>query len=248
LAVADTSYRKNTKLYTYVLVMTGISVVCFVVAIITQFTHCLPLHHNWQILPDPGKECSAGIIINIVIAVGNVLVDALLLVIPTLMLKDAQINVWRKARIGFLLSLGVFVMAMAIARCILSIGSSVQVAQASVWAQREAVSCFDVHRGLPLTSLQLVSIFAVNAPIINALFKTETWRSGSSTNNSYVKQIHSSDHSRADRSKNNEIYKMTNTETSSKESTSDLVAGGAGPSHWDASTGDIRDRRLSGAA
>ncbi|KAL1607147.1 hypothetical protein SLS59_002851 [Nothophoma quercina] len=48
---------KNARLYGYVLV----------------FTHCLPLHHNWQILPDPGKECSAGIVINITIAVGNVL-------------------------------------------------------------------------------------------------------------------------------------------------------------------------------
>lgn len=132
--------RKNTNLRSYVLVMAGISVVCFVAAVITQFTHCLPLHHNWQILPDPGKECSAGVVINIVIAVGNVLVDGLLLVVPTLMLKDARISTWRKIRIGFLLSLGIFVMAMAIARCILSIGSSVQVAQASVWAQREAVT------------------------------------------------------------------------------------------------------------
>jgi hypothetical protein len=136
------SHRKNTPLRNYVWTMAGISVVCFVAAIITQFTHCLPLHHNWQILPDPGKECSAGIIINIVIAVGNVLVDALLLVVPTIMLKDARIAIWRKIRIGFLLSLGIFVMAMAIARCILSIGNSAQVAQASVWAQREAVSSF----------------------------------------------------------------------------------------------------------
>jgi len=120
--------------------MAGISVACFLAAIIAQFTHCLPLHHNWQILPDPGKECSAGIIINIVIAVGNVLVDALLLVVPAIMLKDVRIKIWRKVRIGFLLSLGIFVMAMAIARCILSIGNSAQVAQASVWAQREAVS------------------------------------------------------------------------------------------------------------
>lgn len=119
--------------------MAGVSIVCFIVAIITQFTHCLPLHRNWQILPDPGKECSAGVIINIVIAVGNVLVDALLLVVPTMMLKDSRLALWTKLRIGFLLSLGIFVMAMAIARCILSIGNSAQVAQASVWAQREAV-------------------------------------------------------------------------------------------------------------
>jgi hypothetical protein len=52
----------------------------------------------------------------------------------------------RKIKIGFLLSLGVFVMGMAIARCILSIGSSVQVALASVWTQREAVSLMQYPR------------------------------------------------------------------------------------------------------
>ncbi|KAF3042448.1 hypothetical protein E8E12_009556 [Didymella heteroderae] len=152
---------KNTRLHGYVLVVAAISVVSCLAAIITQFTHCLPLHHNWQILPDPGKECSAGVVINIIIAVGNVLTDALLLVVPVSVLKDVQTAMWRKIKIGFLLSLGVFVMGMAIARCILSLGSSVQVALASVWAQREAI----------------VSIFAVNAPVINALLKVETWTS-----------------------------------------------------------------------
>lgn len=60
-------------MYTYVLVVAGVSGVSCVAAVITQLTHCLPMKRNWQILPDPGKECSAGIIINIVIAVGNVL-------------------------------------------------------------------------------------------------------------------------------------------------------------------------------
>jgi hypothetical protein len=45
----------------------------------------------------------------------------------------------RKTRIVFLLSLGLFVMGMATARCILSIGSAVEVALSSEWATREAV-------------------------------------------------------------------------------------------------------------
>lgn len=49
-------------------------------------------------------------------------------------------EIHRKIRITFLLSLGLFVMGMATARCILSIGTSVEVALASVWAQREIVS------------------------------------------------------------------------------------------------------------
>jgi hypothetical protein len=60
-------------LYRYVQAVGGISVAACITTIITQTTHCLPLKSNWQILPDPGKECSAGIVINIVIAVGNVL-------------------------------------------------------------------------------------------------------------------------------------------------------------------------------
>ncbi|EAT78478.2 hypothetical protein SNOG_14241 [Parastagonospora nodorum SN15] len=225
LIVFFLNLTKNTPLRNYVWAMAGISVACFLAAIIAQFTHCLPLHHNWQILPDPGKECSAGIIINIVIAVGNVLVDALLLVVPAIMLKDVRIRIWRKVRIGFLLSLGIFVMTMAIARCILSIGNSAQVAQASVWAQREA----------------LVSIFAVNAPIINALFRSETWRTQASGSNSYSKQLYSSENSRADRkSKNFEIYKMTNIETTSKESTSELVQSPAVPAQWNSSSRSIK--------
>jgi hypothetical protein len=54
--------------------------------------------------------------------------------------KPKLIHFHSKIRVIFLLSLGLFVMGMAIARCILSIGTSVQVALSSVWAQREAVS------------------------------------------------------------------------------------------------------------
>ncbi|KAF2016212.1 hypothetical protein BU24DRAFT_462393 [Aaosphaeria arxii CBS 175.79] len=205
---------KNTKMHRYVQAVGVVSIVCCVAALITQTTHCLPLKRNWQILPDPGKECSAGIIINIVIAIGNVLVDCLLLVVPIKMLKDAHMSLWRKARIMFLLSLGLFVIGMAIARCILSIGTSVQVALASVWAQREA----------------LVSIFAVNAPVLNTLFKRETWttqKSNSKYSNGYASN---GGHSKGNDSTlgpkkhdHIEIYKMTDIETSSRESTSELV-------------------------
>ncbi|KAF2640460.1 hypothetical protein P280DRAFT_543151 [Massarina eburnea CBS 473.64] len=223
LIVFFLNLTKNTPLRNYIRVLAGISVVCFMAAIITEFTHCLPLHRNWQILPDPGKECSAGITTNIMVAVGNVLVDGLLLVVPTLMLKDARITVWRKIRIGFLLSLGIFVMGMAIARCYLSIGNTAQTSQSSVWAQREA----------------LVSTFAVNAPIINALFKPETWRSKSGTGTGQSKGAYS-EHSHFDRNnsgKGLEIYKMTDIERSSKESTAELVSGGPVPSQWNINNG-----------
>jgi hypothetical protein len=83
--------RKSTCLRTYVWAVAGISVACFGAAVIAQFTYYLSLYYyNRQILRDPGKDLSAGIVINIVIVVSDVLVDALLLVVPTLVLKDAQ--------------------------------------------------------------------------------------------------------------------------------------------------------------
>lgn len=115
------------------LVVVGISIACWLAAIIATFTHCLPVQRNWQILPDPGFECSAGLTQNIVIATGNVLVDALLIVVPVQTMRDLLMPAWRRTSITFLLSLGVFVMAMTIARCILSVDQSPNVAQSSVW-------------------------------------------------------------------------------------------------------------------
>ncbi|EMD67069.1 hypothetical protein GGP41_007003 [Bipolaris sorokiniana] len=191
-------FTRDTPLYQYVQMIGGVSIAACIAAIITQTTHCLPLKRNWQILPDPGKECSAGVVINIVIAVGNVLVDALLIVVPFWMLKDSHIRLWRKIRIVFLLSLGLFVMGMATARCILSIGTSVQVALASVWAQREAV----------------VSIFAVNAPVINGLFRAEAWATRKYTSDYSSKYSRTYSNPLHKKKKSGfEIYKMTDFET-----------------------------------
>ncbi|EUC47017.1 hypothetical protein COCMIDRAFT_91396 [Bipolaris oryzae ATCC 44560] len=198
-------FTKDRFLYRYVQVVGGLSVAAFISAVVTQTTHCLPLEKNWQVLPDPGKECSAGVVINIVIAVGNVLVDAMLLVVPVWMLKDTKIGVWRKIKIIFLLSLDLFVMGMATARCVLSIGTSVQVALASVWAQREAV----------------VSIFAVNAPVIHGLFRSKTWKLEESSCESSSSQT--STELSSTRKKTNIGMAMTETETSSRASTFDSV-------------------------
>lgn len=210
-------------------VVAGVSVVCFLAATLATFFHCLPMRRNWQILPDPGFECSAGVTQNIAIATGNVLVDAMLIVVPIRTLRDVQIALWRKVGIAFLLSLGLFVMAMAIARCILSVDNGPGVAQSSVWVFREA----------------LVTIFAINAPVLTALFRRETWqtRKSRTTGSGYHNTGSGDPNSKSSGIRYNqpatiggsgshpnkkplEIYKMTDIETSSKESTSNLVNGG----------------------
>ncbi|KAF2998054.1 hypothetical protein E8E14_005407 [Neopestalotiopsis sp. 37M] len=206
------SLTRDTKLYRYVQVVGIITAVACLMATITQATHCLPYHRNWQILPDPGRECSTGYTTNIVIATGNVLTDVLLLAVPFLMLRDVSMKIWRKLQIGFLLSLGLFVIAMAITRCILSIGDTAAVALASSWAQREA----------------LVAIFAVNAPLINPILSMDFWRTTKrSSRDTPADNSEPVSHQKGQIIKgkfnNFTIYKMTNFETTSRESTADLV-------------------------
>ena len=80
---------------------------------------------------------------------------------------------------------------------------------------------------------QIVSIFAVNAPVINSLFRAETWATRHSSSGYVSKDSHRSRTNTSTLGKNKktgfEIYKMTDIETkmtdfetSSKESTSEL--------------------------
>ncbi|ETS84554.1 hypothetical protein PFICI_02579 [Pestalotiopsis fici W106-1] len=206
------SLTRDTRLYRYVQIVGIITALACLMATITQATHCLPYHRNWQILPDPGRECSTGYTTNIVIATGNVLTDVLLLAVPFLMLRDVNMKFWRKIQIGFLLSLGLFVIAMAITRCVLSIGDTAAVALASSWAQREA----------------LVAIFAVNAPLINPILSMDFWRVTKRSSRDAPADDSDRQSARKERlgkPKFNDftLYKMTNLETTSRESTTDLV-------------------------
>ncbi|KAH8173646.1 hypothetical protein LIA77_07901 [Sarocladium implicatum] len=224
---------RQTRMHAYVWTMVGVSAACFLAACFATFFHCLPIRRNWQILPDPGFECSAGVTQNIVIAAGNVLVDGMLLVVPIRTMATVQLPYWKKLGITFLMSLGLFVMAMAIVRCVFSVDNGPGVAQSSVWVFREA----------------LVTIFAINAPVLVALFRRDTYQTRKGTNSGYQhtgsgsngyggKSGMSGSHNhmqtiggsfversstRDQDAKGLEIYKMTDIETSSKESTTNLV-------------------------
>ncbi|KAI1853650.1 hypothetical protein JX266_001634 [Neoarthrinium moseri] len=190
-------------IHRYVKIVAGVSLTTLIAALLTETLHCLPIERNWQILPDPGIECSAGVNTNIVIAVGNVLTDVLLLAVPPIIMRNLRMPLWRKLRILFLLSLGLFVIGMSLARCIMTVGNPKTVNTSSMWAQREAI----------------VTIFAVNAPSLNVLFKRETWSTHRSSSG-YIRDTSGSDKKKPARF---EAYTMTNFETSSKGSTSDLV-------------------------
>lgn len=94
---------------------------------------------------------------------------------------------------------------------------------------------------------QIVSIFAVNAPVINSLFKAETWKTRHSSDGYVSKESKRSRSNtgtleKVEKKTGFEIYKMTDIETkmtdfetSSKESTTELFKDpmlSPVPSHW----------------
>ena len=144
------------------------------------------------------------------------------------------LTVNRKVKIGLLLCLGGLVIAFSLLRCILTVMNPVTVGQSSVWATREIVRYLPVNAStIMLTRTKFVATFAVNAPILNALFQKETWtgkktKSGSyqydsDRNNSQPPSYGNYHSSKSHDAKRMEIYKMTDIETSSKESTKELV-------------------------
>ncbi|KAL2857359.1 hypothetical protein BJY01DRAFT_202662 [Aspergillus pseudoustus] len=155
----------------------------YVAVIFTIFLHCRPLSKHFQVYPDPGLNCSADYVNYIVIAVTNVVTDAILLSIPIPLLAKVRLalrryaftyrmvtplytyyNRYRKLIIGVLLCGGVFVMAATLLRCILSLQSIESINTSTIWAIRET----------------FVAIIAVNAPCIKPLFSSSIWLRSSS--------------------------------------------------------------------
>ncbi|EAW12317.1 uncharacterized protein ACLA_062820 [Aspergillus clavatus NRRL 1] len=131
----------------------------YIAVILTIFLHCRPLHKHWQVTPDPGANCTADYVNYIVIAVTNVLTDAILVTIPVPLLAKVRLTLRRKLIIGVLLCGGIFVMCATLLRCILSLQSIDSINTSTIWAIRET----------------FVAIIAVNAPCIKPLFSSSVW-------------------------------------------------------------------------
>ncbi|KAL3478165.1 hypothetical protein BJX99DRAFT_256716 [Aspergillus californicus] len=138
--------------------------VTFVAVIMTIFLHCRPISRHFQVYPDPGLNCSADYVNYIVIAITNVITDAILLSVPIPLLLKVRLQLRRKLIIGILLCGGIFVMAATLLRCILSLQNIDNINNSTIWAIRET----------------FVAIIAINAPCIKPLFSSTVWLRSSS--------------------------------------------------------------------
>jgi hypothetical protein len=84
-------------------------------SILAIFLTCRPLHHNWQINPDPGAFCYPAVSRPIVWAsfAANISSDIYLILIPLPLLWGSRLRLIEKIASSLVLGAGIFVLACA---------------------------------------------------------------------------------------------------------------------------------------
>lgn len=152
----------------------GIVIAVTYVAVLLQLLlHCRPIQRNWQIKPYAGgtlvnrhtaqssntdtDQCTLYYASYYTVTILNVLTDVgILCFIPVPIIWKVKIPIQQKVLVGLLLCSGLFIIAAAIIRCVLSIQNIRSIDTSGVWAIRET----------------FVTIIAINAPCIKPLFSS----------------------------------------------------------------------------
>ncbi|KAF6807967.1 hypothetical protein CSOJ01_07817 [Colletotrichum sojae] len=122
---------------------------------------CRPFSQMWQVRPDPGANCvPQNKVYFYSILVMNVTTDTCILLIPIPVISLVRASIWRRLGVFFLFSLGIFVIACAIIRVVLTFHPTGQFGPAAMWSIRE----------------DFVAIFVGQAPMIVPMSKKRFWQ------------------------------------------------------------------------
>ncbi|KAH8672650.1 hypothetical protein BGZ60DRAFT_282835 [Tricladium varicosporioides] len=138
-------------------------ILSYIAVVLTLTFGCFPTQKNWQVVPDPGRKCTLKLQNFLVTVVLNVLTDAAILVIPVPLLWGLKVPLKKKLIIGLLLCSGTFVIAAAIIRVVLTLGSNPSALNINRWGVRETI----------------VGIITINLPILKPLFNPSFWSTSS---------------------------------------------------------------------
>ncbi|KAF4972716.1 hypothetical protein FSARC_781 [Fusarium sarcochroum] len=133
----------------YLVVFAGTYIACQV----TTFSECNPFHLYWQVVPDPGS-CAKAQLQLIVVGVLNIVTDTMLLVLPIPLIVSLRTAWQRKAQLCALLTLGVFIIAITVARLPINTENKDSQVNRTTWASIEL----------------LTAAIVVNAPAIYGLW------------------------------------------------------------------------------
>ncbi|KAI5202358.1 hypothetical protein E4T39_04761 [Aureobasidium subglaciale] len=149
----------HSKLIRYLFWLTG---VCYIIVWFVLIFGCFPTQMNWQVTPQPPWKCAFRPQNFLAVAIPNILTDAAILMVPIPMLWQLKMPLKKKITIGAVLSSGLFVIAAAIIRVVLSLDAAPSAANINGWGVRET----------------FIGIFTINIPILRPVFSRAFWLSG----------------------------------------------------------------------
>ncbi|OQE14360.1 hypothetical protein PENSTE_c036G07533 [Penicillium steckii] len=153
--IAHLHWEKVTMI-TYIAVFAA----TYVTVQIVTFTECDPFNHYWMVLPDPGTCCQAQLQL-IVLGVLNVVTDLMLIALPIPVLVLVKRSTIEKLQLAVLFAVGLFIVAITIARLPQNAKNSSMQVNRTTWASVE------------LLAAAIVS----NAPVLYGLIKGRKQRS-----------------------------------------------------------------------
>ncbi|KAK4862746.1 hypothetical protein LT330_002879 [Penicillium expansum] len=138
----------------------GIFAVTYIVVQIVTFTECDPFNHYWIVLPDPGICCQAQLQL-IVLGVLNIITDVMLIALPIPVLVIVKRSVVEKIQLAILFAVGLFIVAITIARLPQNAKNSTVQVNRTTWASVEL----------------LAAAIVANAPVLYGLLKGQKKKS-----------------------------------------------------------------------
>ncbi|ETS79867.1 hypothetical protein PFICI_07396 [Pestalotiopsis fici W106-1] len=147
----------QSRLVNWLMWACGIS---YCAVVLTVCFSCYPTYLNWQVVPDPGPKCTFRKQNFISIAVLNVITDMAILAVPLPILWQLRVSIKKKLLVGMLICTGFFVIAAAIIRVVLTVGSNPSAVNINRWGVRETI----------------IGIVAANIPILSPAFTKTFWR------------------------------------------------------------------------
>ncbi|KAL7621691.1 hypothetical protein AAE478_009018 [Parahypoxylon ruwenzoriense] len=140
----------------------------FIIAMLFQFTLCVPIQRAWQVKPYPSDKCVFRKENYIAYPILSIVSDLGIMAIPLPLIWQAKIEIKRKIILCVFFASGIFIIIATLLRTIYSLGSLTDLLVATQWATRE----------------YLVTAFVVSAPAIKPLFSRRLWGLRMSTNRS----------------------------------------------------------------
>ncbi|KAH8703070.1 hypothetical protein BGW36DRAFT_457422 [Talaromyces proteolyticus] len=132
-------------------IFVGLSYIAIILAFCLE---CRPIQGNWQIYPNPGRQCTNDLLNYYLIGPINILTDAILLVVPFPIVNRTNISFSKKIGLSLLLSSGVFIIIASSLRWAISVNDIANVSTGAAWAIREG----------------FIATIVVNLPPIYTLF------------------------------------------------------------------------------